>query len=150
MQQRWGGWGIPIFAAWALVLALVAVARLLLLSKAVELTSNEFGTQTQVWLIFIFNAIFAIGFAGSTYGLWGCHRWGRLIFLWLIGLWSGFNLAALLLAPDSYSGYEFVINILRLLIGLLVSVWYFNIPRIKAIFLSDSPDKLTPQGYDAQ
>ncbi len=131
-------------------MALVAVARLLFLSGAVELTSNQFGTQTQVWVIFIFNAIFAIGFAGSAYGLWIRRSWGRILFLWVIGAWSVFNLVALLMTLDRYATSEFIINLLRLIAGLLISLWYFNIPRIKALFDRNSSDELTTDGYKSQ
>lgn len=131
-------------------MALVAVARLLFLSGTVELTSNQFGTQTQVWVIFIFNAIFAIGFAGSAYGLWGVRGWGRVLFLWVIGAWSIFNLVALFMTIDSYPTSEFIIDLLRLIVGLLISLWYFNIPRIKALFDRNSSGQLSTEGNESQ
>ncbi len=131
-------------------MALVAIARLVFLSGAVELTSNQFGTQTQVWVIFIFNAVFAVGFAGSAYGLWGRRGWGRVLFLWVIGAWSVFNLVALFMTAERYATSEFVIDLLRLVVGLLVSLWYFNIPRIKALFQPNSAEQLATEGYESQ
>lgn len=149
VQQRWGSWLIPVFAALALLMALVALARLLFLSGTVELTSNQFGTQTQVWVIFIFNALFAIGFAGSAYGLWRRRGWGRVLFLWVIGAWSIFNLVAVLMTVDRYATSELIINLLRLIVGWLISLWYFNIPRIKTLFDPNSSDPLATEGYES-
>lgn len=139
MQRRWGSWGVLIFLVWAAVLALVAFARMLLLTKAVELYSNQFGTQSQVWMIFVINAVLGLGFAVSAFGLWRMDNWGRLLFLWIIGTWSLFNLIALFIANPlifkaQYSIDDVMVNGLRVAIGLIISVWYFNLPHIKTLF----------------
>lgn len=145
MHRRWGSWGIVIFILWAVVLAVVAFARLLLLSKAVELYSNEFGNQVQVWLIFLINAGLGLGFASSAFGLWRLENWGRLLFLWIIGIWTAFNLTALfiinpLVLETQYSLAEILVNGLRVAAGLVISLWYFNLPHIKTLFRSKSPE----------
>ena len=108
IQQRWGSWGIPVFAAWALILAFVALARLLFLSRVVELAGDELGGQLGVWLVFSLDTLFCIGFGLSAYGLWGRHNWGRLLFLWLLGFWSGFELIAPFLTNSFLSSFVLI------------------------------------------
>ncbi|MEW5959760.1 MAG: hypothetical protein AB1801_18700 [Chloroflexota bacterium] len=140
VQQHFGNsWGIIAFVLWAVVLAVVAFARMLLLSKAVELYSNQFGSQAQVWMIFIINGILGIGFAASAFGLWRTDNWGRLLFLWIIGLWSGSNLLAMwvvnpLILGRQYGLADLLLNGLLVTTGLIISLWYFNLPRIKTLF----------------
>jgi len=136
-------WGIWICAAWALALAILAFANLLLLSKAVELYSNQFGNQAQIWLIFILNVIFGLVFAVSTYGLWRPHNWGRLLFIWAIVIWSGFNILALfapgILSASSrdYTTGQLAASGIRFVAGLFIPLWYLNLPRVKALFYND-------------
>ena len=151
LQQRFGrSWGVIIFILWAIVLAFVAFARMLLLTKAVELYSNQFGNQAQVWMVFIINGILGIGFAAGAFGLWRTENWGRVLFLWIIGLWSAFNLAALfvinpLIYGRQYSPADLMVNGLRVAIGLIISLWYFNLPQIKILFLTKSSESLTTE-----
>ncbi len=112
----------------------------MLLTQAVEFYSNEFGTQAQVWLILGLNIVFMVGFAASAYGLWRGQNWGRLLFLLLIIIWSASNLVAMFMANplfifrESHVLADGLVNGLRFGLGLLVSVWYFNLPRIKRFF----------------
>jgi len=147
VERRWGSWGIVVFICWAVVLAFVAFARLLLLSKAVELYSNEFGNQARVWMIFLINGVLGLGFAGSAFGLWRLENWGRLLFLWIIGIWSAFNLTALfivnpLVLGTQYSLADILVNGLRVAVGLVISLWYFNLPHINTLFQTKSPEDL--------
>ena len=140
VKRRWGNWGILIFMLWALILAMLAIANLLLLSQAVELYSDEAGNQSRVWLIFGLNVCFGLGFGLSAYGLWERRNWGRVLFLWCLVIWSGFNLAALFLprllfaSVRDYSAGGLAANSIRFAVGLLVSLWYLNLPRIKTLF----------------
>jgi hypothetical protein len=114
-----------------------------LLSKAVELTSGIFGDQSLIWFIFILNIVLALGFGASVYGLWGKHRWGRVLFLWLIVVWSISNLIALFVfnPPGQDLNISTVlINGFRFGVGVLISLWYFNLPHIKALFQSNTPN----------
>ena len=135
---------------WALVLAIVAFARLLLLSKAVELYSNEFGNQTQIWIVFLINVGLGLGFAASAFGLWRLENWGRLLFLWIIGIWSAFNLMAVfiinpLISETQYSLPEILVNGFRVAIGLAISLWYFKLPHIKTLFETKPPEKFVTE-----
>ena len=136
-------WGVWICGGWALALAVLALANLLLLTQAVELYQDEYGNQARVWLIFLLNICFGVAFAGSTYGLWRQENWGRLLFLWTIVIWSGFNLLALL-APglifssgQAYTTSELATNGIRFALGLFLPVWYLNLPRVKALFYTE-------------
>ena len=115
------------------MLAFVAAARLLLLSKVVELSGDGFGSQPQIWLVFILNALFGILFAASAYGLWGRYTWGRILFLWGILFWSAFELFSLFIGNDA-TVPAIIAGVFRVAIGLLISLWYFNLPRIKMLF----------------
>ena len=61
-------WGIRVFAAWALILTILALANLLLLTAFVEVGSEPLASQTRIWLTFVFNVFFSLGFGGS-------YRW---------------------------------------------------------------------------
>ena len=125
-----------MFAGWAVVLAFIALARLLFLSRVVELAGDEFGSQAGVWLVFALDTLFSIGFGLSAVGLWQRRNWGRLLFLWLLGFWSGFELIGPFLT-NSDTFIDFTANMFRVAIGLLISLYYFNLTRIKALFFDD-------------
>ena len=137
-------WGIWICAAWALVLALLTIANLLLLSLAVEFYSNEYGMQSRVWLIFGLNVVFGLAFAASTFGLWRQQNWGRLLFLWAIIIWSSFNFITLFIpnllfsAGRDYTIRELTPNAIRFAAGVFVPLWYLNLPRVKAFFYNNT------------
>lgn len=140
-------WGIRILAGWSLVLALLAASYLLILSKSVELYSNQFGNQFQVWLIFIFNVAFTVGFAAAAYGLWQYQNWGRLTFLGLIVAWTSINLVGTVFPALSLSSVQqppllFVVNLLRYVVALLVPLLYLNLPQIKVCFCDQTPQTL--------
>lgn len=143
-------WGIRVFAAWALILTVLALANLLLLTAFVEVGNQPVGSQTRIWLTFVFNVLFSLGFAGSSYGLWRCHKWGRVLFLWTVVIWSGFNIitlfaADLFFAGRPYTAIELTLNGFRYAIGLLISVWYLNLPQVKLLFYDDTPEVLQPK-----
>lgn len=137
-------WGIWICAAWALALAVLAVANILLLTKAVELASEDSISPLQIWLIFGLNVVFGLAFAGSSYGLVRQHNWGRLVFIWAIVVWSGFNLVAVFLptlifaAAQPRSAGELTFNSLRFAAGMVLPLWYLNLPRVKALFYNNN------------
>lgn len=145
-------WGIRIVATWALVMAMVAFATLLLLTSTVELYSNAYGNQALVWIVFILNALFGMGFLASAYGLWKQQNWGRLAFLWTVGIWSLFNLFALFdpgLIFDSsraYSTTQLALNGLRFSAALIVPLMYLNLPRIKSAFAFQPIDQSLDTG----
>ena len=133
-------WGVWICAAWALALAVLAVANLLLLTQAAGLYHDDNGDQTQIWVIFLLNVCFGLAFAASTYGLWRQKNWGRLLFLWSIVVWSGFNFLALF-APEilfsssrQYTTSQLTTNGVRFMLGMIVPLLYLNLPRVKALF----------------
>jgi len=134
VQQRWGGWGIPIFSAWALVLALVSLARLLLLSKAVELAGDRVGSPAQIWLVMGLNTAFALLFGAAAFGLWTRQNWGRLLFLYTIVGWGAFIVIALFVSNPADSTTAIVYEGLRAVVGVTISMWYFNLPHIKQLF----------------
>jgi hypothetical protein len=144
-------WGIRIMALWALMLALLALANLLLLSEAVELYSNEYGTQLQAWIVVGLNVIFGLAFGAATYGLWRHRNWGRILFLWIIVVWAVFNLIAIFMpgvfAPANQEAMpdELTINGIRFAVTLLIPVWYLNRPQIKSLFYRDAPEILEPR-----
>ncbi|MFN8454189.1 MAG: hypothetical protein U0401_05855 [Anaerolineae bacterium] len=137
--QRRGSWGIFVLFLWALVLALVSFARMLLLSAVVGVTQEENMSQNQVWLVFIVNTIFGLGFLASAYGLWIRRQWGRLLFIIIIAVWAIFYLIAIFLPQSSpggqvYSPIEWIINLIPYLIGSIGAIWYLNLAHIKALF----------------
>lgn len=143
-------WGIRIMALWALMLALLALANLLLLSEAAALFSNEYGTQLQAWIVVMLNVIFGLAFGAATYGLWQYQNWGRILFLWIIVVWAIFNLVAIfapgVLFPTGgeTNTDELAINGIRFAITLLIPIWYLNRPQIKSLFYHDAPEILEP------
>ncbi len=143
-------WGIFIIALWAAVLAILALAQLLELSVIVQtFNSNEGPGQIRIWTGFVFNVVFFFGFAGSAYGLFKQYNWGRLLFLGVIVVWSGFNLLALsplFSVSQNYTAGELAFNILRYGGTLLLPLVYLNLPWIKAMFSSQSPGNLTSEG----
>ncbi|MBN1994287.1 MAG: hypothetical protein JW953_16435 [Anaerolineae bacterium] len=140
-------WGIIILALWALVLALLALANILFLSTVVQFfTREDMPNLTQLWLVFILNIIFLIGFSGSAYGLLKRHNWGRILFVGFIMVWSGFNLMALFTPSFSAQDYKtraYVLNGIYYLGGLLLPLWYLNLPRVKADFQGLSENSTT-------
>ncbi len=137
-------WGVRLLSVWAFVLAALSLANLLLLTQTVEFISDQYGNQGRVWLIFGFGIIFAVAFGASGYGLWQQKNWGRLLFLWIIVIWFGFNLLALLAPGLIYSNTTprnttaVITNGLRLSLALVIPLWYLNRPQIKAVFLQNS------------
>ena len=136
-RRRWGGWGIPLFSAWALTLALVSVARLLLLSKAVELTGSPIGSPGRIWLVAGLNTGFALAFSISAFGLWTRQNWGRILFICAIIGWAAFIIIALFVSAPAGPVSTFFYEGIRVAVGLTISIWYFNLPRIKQLFSRD-------------
>lgn len=136
-------WGIRLLALWALILAILAAGYLLVLSASVELYSNVYHNQAQVWFIFLLNVGFSVGFAAGAFGLWRQLNWGRVLFLWLIVVWNGVNLLSVL-APGflalnvQESPLDLAINLIRYGVALLIPLIYLNLPRIKACFAGQS------------
>ena len=136
-------WGVWLCAAWAFTLAVLAFVNLLLLTQAPDFYSNENGNQARIWIIFILNMGFGVAFAASAYGLWQQHNWGRLLFLWTIIIWTGFNLIALF-APAfifgssrQYTTTELATNGIRFVASLFIPFFYLNLPRVKVLFYND-------------
>lgn len=139
VQRRWGSWGIFILGLWALVLVLISLSRLLLLSAVVGSQSNIELSQGQIWTVFVLNGLFGLAFAASAYGLWTRHHWGRFLFIGTIIVWAVFYIAAVftsgeLSANPDYSPGSLVFNLVPYILGLILSVWYLNLPHIKALF----------------
>ena len=106
------------------------------MSRVVELAGEEFGSQGGVWLVFALDVLFCVGFGLSAYGLWKRCNWGRLLFLWLLGAWSAFELIGPFIAnQDTF--IDLTANVFRVAVGLLIALFYFNLPRIKAFFEAD-------------
>lgn len=138
VERRWGSWGILILGLWALVLALVALARLVLLSAVVG-SGNQDVSQGQVWVVFVLNALLALAFAACAYGLWTRRHWGRILFMGCIAVWAIFYLVALFtsstpLANNDYTPGSMAFNLVPYLGGVIITVWYLNLPHIKALF----------------
>ena len=112
---------------------------MLLLSAVVGTTNQENITQGQIWTVFVLNTLFALGFAASAYGLWGRRHWGRFLFMGCIIVWSAFYVVALFLpnassANGHYTAAALTFNLIPYIVGLFASVWYLNLPHIKALF----------------
>jgi len=141
-QRNVSKWGIWICTAWALVLAFLAVANLLLLSQIVAYSNGQV-SQGQIWAIFMMNIIFGLAFAASTFGLWRRHNWGRLLFIWAIVIWSAINLVALFIPgflfpiENQPSAGELTLGGVRFAVGLVLPLWYLNLPRIKTLFYNE-------------
>ena len=142
VRQRWGAWGIFIFMLWAIILAILALANLLLLSASIEISSSNEAVRNRIWLIFAFNVCFGLGFSASVYGLWGRRNWGRLLFLWMLAFWSGLNMAALLM-NENFTVSGAIASGVRHTGGLALSLWYLNLPRIKNFFEADISENLS-------
>lgn len=141
------GWGIRIVALWSLILALLAVSHLLLLTLAVELYEGD--NQARMWVIFGLNIIFAAGFSAAGYALWLKKSWGRIAFLWLIGVWSAFNFISLF-APGpelllSQPPLQWAFSGLKYSAALIIPLVYLNLPRIKNQFELGSNQNLTSE-----
>ena len=139
MLKESARWGVHIIAIWAGILAFLALANLLILSRVVEIGGYEPDSRNQIWLIFALNVIFGLGFAASAYGLWRKLNWGRLLFLWCIVIWSALNIAALFISHPSYSPGARALNSLRFIVGPVVVLWYLNLARIKHGFNAGLP-----------
>ncbi len=140
-------WGIRILALWAVVLALLAMSHLLLLTLAVELYEGD--NQARMWVIFGLNIIFAVGFSAAGYGLWLKKNWGRIAFLWLIGVWSAFNFISLL-APNlnlilGQPPLQWLFAGLKYSAALVIPMVYLNLPRVKTEF---EPQEVTSLSVD--
>ena len=139
--------GVRIFAAWALILAAVALVNILILTNSTELYSNEYGNQLVVWAIMLLNVGFGAGFGVSAYGLWQQKKWGRLLFLWIIAAWAILNLVGLFVPflASRHTTFQLVGSTIRYGAALIVPLLYFNIPGVKELFYIDT-QKNTPQG----
>jgi hypothetical protein len=169
IKTRFGTWGIFVLSLWASVLALVNLARILLLSEGVQFFGGDRGaTQSQIWMIFILNILFFLGFGSSAYGLSKQYNWGRIVFLWFVVIWSSFNLIALfapnfyyllfspstvlaipglLFSPNQdYTVGELTFNGLRHAVELILPLWYLNLPHIKIVFHTPSAENFTTEG----
>ena len=121
-------------------MAVLAISRLLLLSL-VQFTDNAFGNPTIIWFNFLLNVILVLGFGASTYGLWGRRNWGRVLFLWLVVIWAGSNMIALLANPDqNHTIGALLINGLRFAVSAFIPLLYFNLPHIKTAFHSKTSE----------
>lgn len=140
-------WGIRLFALWALLLAVLAAGYLLILSASVELYSDEYSNQAQVWLIFALNIGFTVGFTAAAYGLWLQLKWGRILFLWLIVFWNGVNLLsllapALLMRAALPPPLALALDLARYGLALLIPLVYLNLPHIKACFIGQPAESI--------
>lgn len=138
VERRWGTWGIFILGLWAVVLVLVAVARLVLLS-VVAGSSNQNVSQGQIWVVFILNMLLAVAFAACAFGLWTRRHWGRLLFMGSIAVWALFYVVALFssatpLADKDFTPGSLAFNLVPYLGGVIVSIWYLNLDHIKTLF----------------
>lgn len=143
VERRWGSWGILILGLWALVLALVALARLVLLSAVVGVTSQN-NNQGQIWLVFILNTVLVLAFIACAYGLWTRRGWSRLLFIGCITFWAFFYVMALFTSDSSFANSDYtpgslVFNLVPYLAGVVLSVWYLNLAHIKALFGNKTP-----------
>lgn len=139
VERRWGSWGILILGLWALVLAMVALARLVLLSAVVESGNQNNVSQGQIWAVFILNALMVAAFVACAYGLWTRRHWGRVLFMGCIVVWTVFYIVALVtsntsLANNDYTPGSLAFNLIPYLGGVIVTVWYLNLSHIKALF----------------
>jgi hypothetical protein len=148
---------IRLLAVWAAVLAILPFANLLLLTQVVELSSNQFISQTQTWLIFGLQSTFGAIFAASAYGLWQKHNWGRVLFLWACVIWFGVNIFSLFvpnivaLAAVQQPLTGSILKGTRFAVALFLPVWYLNRPVVKEIFATNSstnPTKEETNFYD--
>lgn len=139
--------GVRIFAAWATLLAIVALINILILTNSIELYSNQYGNQAVVWLIFLLNVGFSAGFGISAYGLWQQKKWSRALFLWTIVAWAGLNLVGLFVPfmARQQTVAQVIGGTIRYSAALIIPLWYLNIPRIKELFYAD-PHQNTSQG----
>lgn len=138
VERRWGSWGILILGLWAVVLALVALARLVLLSALVG-SGNQNVSQGQIWVVFVLNALLVLAFAACTYGLWARHHWGRILFMGCITLWAVSYIVALFTSATSLADNDFTpgslaFNLVPYLGGVIISIWYLNLDHIKTLF----------------
>jgi hypothetical protein len=101
------------------------------------MASDEFGNQPQIWLVFSLNVFFGLVFGASAYGLWRRQSWGRILFLWALVFWSAFDLISLFIGNDDTIP-AIIVNVLRVAIGLVISLWYFNLPRVTALFYRET------------
>ncbi len=151
VRQRQLAWGISAFVLWAAILAFLAFANVLLLSKVAELQESDPALQRQLWLIIFLNVGFGLGFALSAYGLWQRRNWGRTLFLWIVVIWSLVNVIALfapggwLPSNEVYSTGSRLLKGLRFTIGPAASLWYFNLPRVKYLFNTNGAENLTTE-----
>lgn len=133
--QRPATWGVFVLTLWALLLAVLSLANLLLLMAG----ADSFSGLGVVWFIFILSSGYSLGFILSAYGLWQQKNWGRFLFLWTVGIWSITNLAALFApgifqASQNHSTVSLILSGLRYLISFILPFWYLNLAHIKALF----------------
>ncbi len=125
---------IRIMAIWALVLGILNLANSLILTLAVGLETNQESQQMRIWLGFGMGIAFGVGFFLSAYGLWTYQSWGRTLFLWVITIWAAFTIIGLGLSVGQYEIGAIVVNIARYLVTILIPLWYFHRPEVKAFF----------------
>jgi hypothetical protein len=125
---------IRIMAIWALVLGILNLANSLILTLAVGLETDQADDQMRIWLGFGMGILFGVGFLLSAYGLWTYQSWGRTLFLWAITAWAAFTIIGLGLSVGQYETGALVVNIIRYVVTLLVPLWYFHRPEVKAFF----------------
>lgn len=146
IQNNLPKWGVWICAGWSVALAMLALTTLLQLTWAAGLYSDVYGSQARIWLVFALNVAFSLAFIASAYGLWRQLNWGRLLFLWTIIVWSGFNLLAVLLRDVAYTSAiesttgDVTVNTIRFTLGLVLPFLFLNLPRVKALFYNTPSD----------
>lgn len=135
VRTRWGSWGILILALWAIVLTLIAATNMLLLTAVVGNTNQEIAAN-RVWLVFLVNLFFGVGFAASAYGLWQRRNWGRRLFMGMIFIWAASYFVALFFPQTSeqYSLRALVFNFIPYIAGAAFSILYLNLMHIKMLF----------------
>jgi len=135
-------WFIRLFALWALVLALIAFASLLITTKIAELGGDQVATPAQIWTLFILQTGFGIAFATCAYGFWQYRAWGRILFLWTSTVWFGLNLLALFapgvifVSDSQYTTTGLILNGIRYIIALIIPLGYLNLAHVKDIFIN--------------
>ena len=130
-------WGITIVALWAVTLAFLSFANLLLITSIVQSVTIEVGVL-QSWLVFGLNIFLLIAFSISAYGLFKRQQWGRLLFLVSVSIWAGFNFFALFSSSYSlnqdHTNQAIFFNAFRYAVALIMPLWYLNLPQVKLAF----------------
>jgi len=134
-------WGITIVALWALVLAVLSFANLLLITSIVQSVTIEVGIL-QSWMVFSLNIFLLVTFSISAYGLFKREQWGRLLFLVSVSVWTVSNFFALFsptYSPNqNYTNQYLLLNAFRYAVALILPLWYLNLPQVKLAFQPSS------------